>query len=62
MYLRDGADRSIQLELLGRAVVPLEGPLRDNGERSRWWSVFAAERQGMEQADIPLLHRPSEQS
>lgn len=55
MYLRDGADRSLQLELLGRAVVPLEGPLRDKGERSRWWSVFAAERQGMEQADIPFF-------
>jgi type 2 lantibiotic biosynthesis protein LanM len=55
MYLRDGADRSMQLELLGRAVVPLEGPFRDNGERSRWWSVFAAERQAMEQADIPFF-------
>ncbi len=55
MYLRDGADRSIQLELLGRAVVPLEGPLRNKGERSRWWSVFAAERQAMEQADIPFF-------
>ncbi|TMC15526.1 MAG: type 2 lantipeptide synthetase LanM [Chloroflexi bacterium] len=54
-YLRNGADRSMQLELLGRAVVPLEGPLRDNGERSRWWSVFAAERQAMEQADIPFF-------
>ena len=55
MYLRDGADRSMQLELLGRAVVPLEGSLRDNAERSRWWSVFSAERQGMEQADIPFF-------
>ncbi len=55
MYLRDGADRSMQLELLGRAVVPLEGSSRDNGERSRWWSVFSAERQGMEQADIPFF-------
>lgn len=55
IYLRDGADRSMQLELLGRAVVPLEGSSRDNGERSRWWSVFAAERQGMEQADIPFF-------
>ena len=55
IYLRDGADRSIQLELLGRSVVPLEGPLRDKGERSRWWIVFAAERQGMEQTDIPFF-------
>lgn len=55
MYLRDGADRSIQLELLGRSVVPLEGPLRHKGERSHWWTVFAAERQGMEQTDIPFF-------
>ena len=55
MYLRNGADRSVQLELLGRAVVPLEGSARDNGERSQWWSVFAAERQGMEQADVPFF-------
>ncbi len=55
MYLRDGADRSVQLELLGRAIVPLEGSARDNGERSQWWSVFAAERQGMEQADVPFF-------
>ena len=55
MYLRDGADRSMQLELLGRAVIPLEGSARGNGERSRWWSVFAAERQGMERADIPFF-------
>jgi type 2 lantibiotic biosynthesis protein LanM len=54
-YLRDGADRSIHLELLGRAVVPLEGPSRDKGEQPCWWPVFAAERQAMEQADIPFF-------
>ncbi len=55
MYLRDGADRSIQLEWLGRTVVPLEGPLRDKRERPRWWSIFAAERQAMTQTDIPFF-------
>lgn len=54
-YLRDGADRSIQLELLGRAVLPLEGPLRDRKEQSRCWPLFAAERVAMEQADIPFF-------
>ena len=54
-YLRDGIERSIQLELLGRAVLPLEGPLRDKGERTRWWSVFAAERQAMLQGDVPFF-------
>ena len=54
-YLRDGIEGSIQLELLGRAVLPLEGPLRDKGERTRWWSVFAAERQAMMQGDVPFF-------
>jgi type 2 lantibiotic biosynthesis protein LanM len=54
-YLRQGVERSIQLELLGRAVLPLEGPLREKGEQSRWWPVFADERQAMEQGDIPFF-------
>lgn len=43
------------LELLGRAVLPLEGPLRDSGEQTGCWPVFAAERQAMEQADTPFF-------
>lgn len=56
-YLRDGADRSVQLELLGRVLTLFEGEgtLRDNGERSHWWPIFAAERQSMEQGDIPFF-------
>jgi type 2 lantibiotic biosynthesis protein LanM len=54
-YLRDGADRSIQLELLGRAVIPFEGPLREKGKKFRRWPIFAAERQAMEQCDVPLF-------
>src|SRR5512144_30385 len=59
-YLRDGAERSIQLELLGRSVVPLEGPSRDRAKPSHWWPVFAAERQAMERTDVPFFTaRPS---
>lgn len=52
-YLRDGVEWSIQLELLGRSVLPLEGSRRDMGERIHWWPIFAAERQAMTQGDIP---------
>ena len=55
IYLRNGADRSIQLELLGRAVLPLDIPARNTGEKSRWWPVFAAERQAVEQMDTPFF-------
>lgn len=54
-YLRDGVSWSIQLELLCRAVLPVEGPLRDREEPSRWWPLFAAERWAMEQGDIPFF-------
>lgn len=54
-YLRDGADRSIYLELLGRAVLPTEGPLREQAQPLDWWPIFAAERQAMEQGDIPFF-------
>lgn len=55
MYLSNGCDLSVQLELLGRAVVPFEDPLRRKGKRPLWWPVFAAERKSIEQADIPLF-------
>ncbi len=51
-YLRDGADRSIQLELLSRAVVPSE-------ERPRWWPLVAAEQRALEHADIPFFTAPT---
>jgi type 2 lantibiotic biosynthesis protein LanM len=54
-HLHNGADRSIQLELLGRAVLPLEDSSQDKGKKSRWWPVFAAERRAMEHMDIPFF-------
>ncbi len=52
-YLRDGADRSIYLEQLGRSQLPLYGPLPE--ERPTLWPVFAAERRAMEQGDVPFF-------
>ncbi|MDQ4126632.1 MAG: type 2 lanthipeptide synthetase LanM family protein, partial [Actinomycetota bacterium] len=52
-YLRDGADRSIYLEQLGRSQLPPYGPLPE--ERSVLWPVFAAERCAMEQGDVPFF-------
>jgi type 2 lantibiotic biosynthesis protein LanM len=48
-YLRDGADRSIYLEHLGRTQLSVYG------SRPVLWSVFAAERRAMEQGDIPFF-------
>ncbi|MFL5667359.1 MAG: type 2 lanthipeptide synthetase LanM family protein, partial [Ktedonobacteraceae bacterium] len=54
-YLRNGVNRGMYLELLSRAMLPLEGPLANTEEPSRWWPIFAAERQAMEQGDIPFF-------
>jgi type 2 lantibiotic biosynthesis protein LanM len=54
-YLRNGADRSIQLEVLGRTLLLGETTSRDKGDRSCWWPVFVTERQAMEQTDIPFF-------
>ena len=54
-YLRNGADRSIQLEVLGRTLLVGEAASPDRRDRSYWWPVFAEERQVMEQADIPFF-------
>jgi type 2 lantibiotic biosynthesis protein LanM len=47
-YLRDGGERGIQLELLGRALLPF-------AERPRLWPLVAAEQEAMEQEDIPFF-------
>lgn len=52
-YLRDGADRSIYLEQLGRIQFPVYGPLPE--ELPILWPVFAAERCAMEQGDVPFF-------
>ena len=53
--LRDGVEWSMQLELLGRALLPPEGTLGDRRELTRWWPIFAAERQAMMQGDTPFF-------
>jgi type 2 lantibiotic biosynthesis protein LanM len=54
-YLRDGADRSIQLEQLGRAQVPPRDVVDEPDEKPLFWTVFRAERLAMEQGDIPFF-------
>jgi type 2 lantibiotic biosynthesis protein LanM len=54
-YLRDGADRSIQLEQLGRAQVPPRDLVDEPDEKPLFWTVFRAERLAMEQGDIPFF-------
>jgi type 2 lantibiotic biosynthesis protein LanM len=54
-YLRDGVDRSIQLEQLGRAQVPPRGAVDQPDEKPLFWPVFAAERRAMEESDIPFF-------
>lgn len=50
-FLKDGVDRSIQLETLGRALAAADS----DAERERWWPVFDAERSAMEDLDVPLF-------
>ncbi|HYL42968.1 MAG TPA: type 2 lanthipeptide synthetase LanM family protein, partial [Ktedonobacteraceae bacterium] len=54
-YLCNGVDRSIQLERLGRSILPLESLTRGKGDPSLWWPVYSAERQTLEQGDIPYF-------
>ncbi len=53
--MRDGADRSIELEKLGRRHVPPRELVRRPDERSLLWPVFAAERAAMEVYDVPFF-------
>jgi type 2 lantibiotic biosynthesis protein LanM len=54
-YLRDGVDRSIQLEQLGRAQVPPRDAMDEPDEKPLFWPVFRAERLAMEEGDIPFF-------
>ena len=54
-YLRDGADRSIGLEQLGRAQVPPREAVDEPDEKPLFWPVFRAERLAMEEGDIPFF-------
>ena len=51
-YLRDGVDRSIQLEQLGRAQVPPRDAMDELDEKPLFWPVFGAERRAMEGSDV----------
>jgi type 2 lantibiotic biosynthesis protein LanM len=54
-YLRDGVDRSIGLEQLGRAQVPPREAVDEPDEKPLFWPVFRAERLAMERDDIPFF-------
>ncbi|GLV54011.1 lanthionine synthetase [Dictyobacter sp. S3.2.2.5] len=58
-YLRDGADRSIQLEMVGRGVLWIDKARRDTEMKPLRWRVFLAERQAMEQGDVPFFSAPA---
>ncbi|HEU4455733.1 MAG TPA: type 2 lanthipeptide synthetase LanM family protein [Longimicrobium sp.] len=52
-YLRDGADRALQLDTLARPLAALP-------ERPSAWPILAAERLSMERMDIPLFGAAAE--
>jgi class II lanthipeptide synthase len=54
-YLRDGVDRGLQLEYLARALLDSDTPASDQAKPPNWWSIYAAEREALEQADIPYF-------
>ena len=47
-FLKDGASRSIQIDVLAR-------PLLESAERPRVWPLLAVERASLEQLDVPLF-------
>lgn len=53
--LRDGADRSIELEQLGRMLVPPRALLAEPDRRPVLWPVLAAELAAMQLGDIPFF-------
>ena len=50
-FLRDGADRSIEIERLTQALIPLDA----DEPAPQTWAVYEAERRAMERLDIPLF-------
>lgn len=53
--LRDGAERSIELEQLGRMLVPSRALLAEPDRRPLLWPVLAAEQAAMQLGDIPFF-------
>lgn len=58
-HLGDGADWSIGLEVLARAVMPQSQRGREAGDRSVFWPVVVAEREALERGDIPYFVAPA---
>ncbi len=54
-FLRDGADRSIEIERLGRRHVPPRALMVRPDEPPPSWRVFAAERRAMQINDVPFF-------
>jgi type 2 lantibiotic biosynthesis protein LanM len=54
-HLGDGADWSIGLEVLSRAVMPQSQQAREAGAPSVFWPVVLAEREALERGDIPYF-------
>jgi type 2 lantibiotic biosynthesis protein LanM len=59
LFVSDGADWSIGLDKLGRAAMPQSVQSRGIGKKSVFWPLFQAERQAMEQGDIPYFAAPA---
>lgn len=59
VYLRDGADLSIGLDVLTRAIMPQSSRGREAGKRSVFWPLIEAEREAMERGDIPYFAAPA---
>lgn len=58
-WLRNGADRSIQLERLARSMVTL-GP--QDGQTPCWWPLIADEQMQMEEGDVPYFSAPADRA
>jgi len=56
-YIRDGADQSIQLELLARTFIASERPQGSTVSEGRplLWPMLRAEMEALQQGDIPLF-------
>jgi len=54
-YQRDGADRSLQIDLLCRVLLPKPSAAVESVPPSRWWPIIAAERLMLQQEDIPYF-------
>lgn len=54
-FLRDGADRSIELEMLSRRFV-----LSDDKQERLLWPMLCREIESLEQLDVPIFHARSD--